>query len=582
MLIAILRSGKAIVDCAAVAEDLEHHMRVDRGDQAVRFGKRHKITRAHDLVSAMPPYERLKSLDAARAHADDRLVVRNELPALKSSPKRGFEFRVVRDTAAHRSVEDDELCAPAMLGLVHRDIGVPQQIFGACIGRIESNDPDRCLGVERAPLDDHGLADVREQRCCNIFDAGALRRIEQYDEFIAAEPRDHIVRAENRGDPDGNRTQQFIAGHVSQRLVHAIEAVQVDEEHGKMVATASEHVPRSFHQRGSVRQAAERIGIRRLAQLGFNRTRNGNLAFQPALLGPQFQFAFGRRPSLHDADGDKRGHRPQRRQDSRRPDPHRTIRSQKPGRVRREFDLRMRRKSQRRRKRDSRRAIGRHRRRVEHRPVTRVPAVNERDVASSQATPHQAHEVAREDVDRNHAGRTAASIEGAQDADEAAALIRVRPDHDRPPRRVHCTSEPCPARKIVGSPRRRRCIEHLNAACNPTIVGARAHARIVAPYVHARHQIAASKSATIEKRPGAIDPLVQRRGVEIACQPRNERHVRRDTAVNLGARRRELDGIAKEVVDGSLEAAKTKLLRRRELPVILRYPRSRVLHDEHG
>ena len=57
-------------------------------------------------------------------------------------------------------------------------------------------------------------------------------------EFVAAEPGDEIGVAARSRQAAGDRFQQFVADQVSERVVDALEFVDVDVEHGELPLAA--------------------------------------------------------------------------------------------------------------------------------------------------------------------------------------------------------------------------------------------------------------------------------------------------------------------------------------------------------
>ena len=98
---------------------------------------------------------------------------------------------------------------------------------------------------------------------------GGARRIgrarkpgNDHREFVAAEARDHAVGLEDAFDPLGDRLQHGIAGDVAEQIVDFLEAVEVEEQHGKAAVGAA--MRREFGlqllvEAGAVRQFGQRI-----------------------------------------------------------------------------------------------------------------------------------------------------------------------------------------------------------------------------------------------------------------------------------------------------------------------------------
>ena len=58
----------------------------------------------------------------------------------------------------------------------------------------------------------------------------------QHDELVAAEPRDGVGLAHRALDARGRLDEELVADGVAERVVHRLEAVEVDEEHARTCA----------------------------------------------------------------------------------------------------------------------------------------------------------------------------------------------------------------------------------------------------------------------------------------------------------------------------------------------------------
>ena len=61
----------------------------------------------------------------------------------------------------------------------------------------------------------------------------------EHDEFVAAEARGGVGRADRVGDPLRHDLQHFVAAHMAERVVDVLEPVEVDEQHGEHAAVPS-------------------------------------------------------------------------------------------------------------------------------------------------------------------------------------------------------------------------------------------------------------------------------------------------------------------------------------------------------
>ena len=62
--------------------------------------------------------------------------------------------------------------------------------------------------------------------------------VEQHGEFVAAQPRDSVRRPQTILETSCNFDQKPVSGRVTESVVHCLEVVEVDEEHGRRSAAA--------------------------------------------------------------------------------------------------------------------------------------------------------------------------------------------------------------------------------------------------------------------------------------------------------------------------------------------------------
>ena len=63
--------------------------------------------------------------------------------------------------------------------------------------------------------------------------------VQQNGEFVAAEPRQRISRAQARLEPPRHRGQQLVADQVAEAVVDELETIEVEIQHGELRAAAA-------------------------------------------------------------------------------------------------------------------------------------------------------------------------------------------------------------------------------------------------------------------------------------------------------------------------------------------------------
>ena len=203
-------------------------------------------------------------------------------------------------------VRIEEAIGPATggLGRIHREVGVLQEVeqLGAIARRQRDSDAGVAgklvaIAIERRP---QRLVDPRDQRV-DILDTRDV--VLQDGELVAAEPRDEIVGADRLAQPLRHPLQELIADQMPQRIVDALELVDVDVEdrEGLPRQFAQQHLGMVLEQR-AVRQIGQRIVM--------------GETFDPLLVAPLLGDVFQcrrpaavRRPLVDQADGAPVGRR---------------------------------------------------------------------------------------------------------------------------------------------------------------------------------------------------------------------------------------------------------------------------------
>ena len=103
----------------------------------VALGERQERVRAHEAaLGVVPADQRLDADHAALVERHERLVVQHELLALERSAQAGDHRKLVGGVAARRD-RQPVARGSASLAAVHGDVGVLQELLGACRRRRE-------------------------------------------------------------------------------------------------------------------------------------------------------------------------------------------------------------------------------------------------------------------------------------------------------------------------------------------------------------------------------------------------------------------------------------------------------------
>ena len=242
----------------------------DVDDQAGLLGDRDELERCDQAALRVPPaHERLGRDRALRDEVDHRLVPDLELAAIEGPAQLGLGAQARGGPGAHRLVEQLVAAASALLGPVHRRVGVAQQ--GP--GRVVRRGGERDSGTDReevlAAVDHQRAVDLGREALSDLrglvgrVDAGA-----DDDELVAADARDGVRRAHRGGQPGGEGEQDGVAGGMAEGVVDQLEAVEVQRQDRHVDALplpAGERVREPVERQRPVRQRGQWIVQRRMA-----------------------------------------------------------------------------------------------------------------------------------------------------------------------------------------------------------------------------------------------------------------------------------------------------------------------------
>ena len=205
---------------------------LDLGDQARLLGQRHELERRHDLAAAPPAQQRLDAREPPVAEVDDRLQQHLDLVQLERPVERADHLDAACRGLAQARVEELQAPAPALLGHVHRDVRVADQI-GRRVGvAARQRDADAAADVDLAARHRERLGERGQDAARDDLGAAGVAVGQVGGELVAAEAREHVALAQRRLQATRGLAQQRVAGLVAVAVVDELEAIDVDEQHG--------------------------------------------------------------------------------------------------------------------------------------------------------------------------------------------------------------------------------------------------------------------------------------------------------------------------------------------------------------
>jgi hypothetical protein len=169
----------------------------DWHNQTDLFGERDEFHgRKQAELRMNPTQQRLDSRDVSGRDIDFGLVMKLELIEFEGIAQLCFEREPLERLSSGFLGEEAEVVLSILLGKIHRHIGVLRQgVFVYAVFR-KNGDPDACgrpafvTGQNQRPAQGRQQAARDDRDLMNLFDF-----IENDDELVAAEPRDHVARA---------------------------------------------------------------------------------------------------------------------------------------------------------------------------------------------------------------------------------------------------------------------------------------------------------------------------------------------------------------------------------------------------
>ena len=131
-------------------------------------------------------------------------------------------------------------------------------------GAVARGDADREADVERllAGRDRHHERLERALGDLHGAPLGILVADHEHGELVAAEPGDDVVAADRVHEPGRDAAQQLVADRVPERVVDALEVVEVDEHHRDLaLGVALERLAHALAEQRAVGQPGQRVVV---------------------------------------------------------------------------------------------------------------------------------------------------------------------------------------------------------------------------------------------------------------------------------------------------------------------------------
>ena len=259
--------GQAPITCtrlksSQVGAGLIHHETVNHFGQADLLGQFDERAGQHQTALRMlPAHQRLEARDAPVHQINHRLVIHPQFARLDRVAQIGFQPCAL--LASSRLVDNMAVAAARLLDPVHGHGGVAENFSATGI----THRADGNAGAGRQVQIVVGQAQRRLQSVLDplakTLHILAIGGFQQHTKFVAADARDHVLRARHTTQPVRQFGQRLVARRITQVLVDDIKPVHADEHHGEIVILgfprAAHRAIQQFQEHGAPRQSREHI-----------------------------------------------------------------------------------------------------------------------------------------------------------------------------------------------------------------------------------------------------------------------------------------------------------------------------------
>ena len=242
-LVAVVGVGVGLPAAGVPARLLEHVL-AEREDQPGLLGERHEL-RGSDQAAAGCSQRTSASAATKPPVSSDTIgwKYKRELVALDRQAQLLLEAVALEHLGAHADVEDLEGPLARGLGLVHRDVGVADQVLGRDRALMVGGDAD-------ARVDRNAVGPHHHRGRERVHDPARHARgrhlrvavLDHHRELVAAEPRDEILGPQAGAQPQRDRDQQLVAGGMAEAVVDRLEVVEVDEQDRDLAAAGRDRL----------------------------------------------------------------------------------------------------------------------------------------------------------------------------------------------------------------------------------------------------------------------------------------------------------------------------------------------------
>ncbi len=237
------------------AERQDHPALLGEGDEGARRDE--PAGRVDPAHQGLEPDE----LPAAGRHL--RLVVEGQFVLRDGPAEVVLKVAALGGGLVHAGVVDAVAVPALLLRGVEGEVGMLERLFAR--RAVLRRQGDANAEADLDPLVAEGDRGVhgRDQALCQGFDRiGIASPGDEHGEFVAAEPRHRVLRAQLQADAVGDGAEHRVARQMAEPFVHGLESVEVEAEHGRRAAAQAQlgdPLLQPVVEQGAVRQVGQAI-----------------------------------------------------------------------------------------------------------------------------------------------------------------------------------------------------------------------------------------------------------------------------------------------------------------------------------
>ena len=210
----------------------------------------------------LPARQRLQPVHASVGQPQDGLVVHPQLVAVQRAPQVGLELGAVEAALAQLGPVQRGHGTAAALRVVHRHVGVAEQVVGGGPG-VRHRQADADAHGERVAVDHAlGTEPVEDPLGQGAQRVGVVEPLHEDGELVATETGHDVGRTHAGPQLVGHLAHEQVADVVPEPVVDGLERVQVEVQHGRRAAdhaTLGDGAAHLVGEHAAVDQAGERV-----------------------------------------------------------------------------------------------------------------------------------------------------------------------------------------------------------------------------------------------------------------------------------------------------------------------------------